>query len=53
MELAVGAHGDAADGAAPAPPLPRQPETRAPGRGTLHDDSRPETPASAGHQEQA
>ena len=37
----------------PRPPLPRQPETRAPGRGTLQDDSRPETPASAGHHQQA
>jgi alpha,alpha-trehalose phosphorylase len=37
----------------PQPPLPRQPETRAPGRGTLRDDSRESTPASAGHPDQA
>jgi len=39
--------------ARPRPPLPRQPETRAPGRGTLRDDSSPGTPASAGHLRQA
>jgi alpha,alpha-trehalose phosphorylase len=32
----------------PEPPMPTQPETRAPGRGTLPDDSSPGTPASAG-----
>jgi alpha,alpha-trehalose phosphorylase len=37
----------------PRPALPRQPGTRAPGRGTLQDDSRPATPASAGHRQQA
>ena len=34
------------------PPLPGQPQSRAPGRGLLRDDSSPETPATAGHQEQ-
>ena len=37
----------------PQPPLPSQPETRAPGRGKLRDDSSPDTPASAGHHDQA
>ena len=32
----------------PEPPMPTQPETRAPGRGTLPDDSSPRAPASAG-----
>ena len=32
----------------PEPPMPTQPETRAPGRGTLPDDSSPGAPASAG-----
>lgn len=36
----------------PRPALPDQPPTRAPGRGTLRDDSSPGTPASAGAREQ-
>jgi alpha,alpha-trehalose phosphorylase len=53
VELAVDAPVSRATAVRPRPPSPRQPETRAPGRGTLHDDSRPEMPASAGHHEQA
>lgn len=36
----------------PRPPLPGQPPTRAPGRGSLRDDSSPGTPATAGAREQ-
>jgi alpha,alpha-trehalose phosphorylase len=53
LELAVGATVTRPTRLRPRPPLPSQPETRAPGRGMLHDDSRPDTPASAGHHEQA
>jgi len=53
LELAVGATVTRPTRLRPRPPLPSQPETRAPGRGTLRDDSRPGTPASAGHHEQA
>jgi hypothetical protein len=51
LELAVGVPVTRPTVRRPRPPLPSQPETRAPGRGTLKDDSR--TPASAGHHEQA
>jgi alpha,alpha-trehalose phosphorylase len=53
VELLVGAPATRPTASRPRPPLPRQPETRAPGRGTLRDDSRHGTPASAGHAEQA
>ncbi|MDT0348374.1 glycoside hydrolase family 65 protein [Pseudonocardia charpentierae] len=53
LELAVGVPVTRPTRPRPRPPLPSQPETRAPGRGTLRDDSRPGTPASAGHHEQA
>ncbi|HEX8520196.1 MAG TPA: glycosyl hydrolase family 65 protein [Pseudonocardia sp.] len=36
----------------PRPPLPAQPPTRAPGRGSLRDDSSPGTPPSAGARNQ-
>ena len=53
VELAVDVPVTRPTVARPRPPLPRQPETRAPGRGTLRDDSSPGTPASAGHLRQA
>ena len=53
VELAVDVPVTRPTVARPRPPLPRQPETRAPGRGTLRDDSSHGTPASAGHPGQA
>jgi alpha,alpha-trehalose phosphorylase len=53
VELTVGTMVTRPTAQRPRPPLPMQPETRAPGRGTLRDDSRPETPATAGHHEQS
>jgi alpha,alpha-trehalose phosphorylase len=53
VDLTVGAPVTRPTVRRPQPPLPRQPETRAPGRGVLRDDSRPETPASAGHHQQS
>jgi alpha,alpha-trehalose phosphorylase len=53
VELAVGAPVTRSTASRPRPALPQQPETRTPGRGTLRDDSRHGTPASAGHPDQS
>jgi alpha,alpha-trehalose phosphorylase len=48
VELAVGAPATRPTTTRPRPSLPTQPETRAPGRGTLRDDSSRGAPGSAG-----
>ncbi len=53
VELTAGTPVRRATAPRPRPPLPVQPETRAPGRGLLRDDSSPDTPATAGHHQQA
>jgi alpha,alpha-trehalose phosphorylase len=53
VELTAGTPVRRATAPRPRPPLPVQPQTRAPGRGLLRDDSSPDTPATAGHHQQA
>ena len=50
VELAIGAPVTRPTTSRPRPPLPQQPETRAPGRGTLRDDSATAPPRRPGTQ---